>query len=267
VSALPDEPTDRRPRPDLAPDWLAGLVRAIGTVRAEDFGLRHVPAPTPELTPDPAEAELFGRPAAELFGRPAAVLVLFGMGERGPDVLLQRRADNLRSHAGQVSFPGGAVDATDAGPVATALREAAEETGLDPDGVDPLALLPRLFIPPSGFLVTPVLAHWRTPVAVAPVDQAETAAVIRVPVAELADPANRIVVRHPSGWVGPAFEVAGLVVWGFTGGLVDTLLRLGGWARPWRQPTDGPDATAALDGPGARVLELDEVLRVRRPDR
>jgi hypothetical protein len=97
----------------------------------------------------------------------------------------------------------------------------------------PLALLPELFIPPSGFRVTPVLAHWRDPVAVAPVDPAETATVVRVPVAELADPGHRFLVRHPSGWVGPAFEVAGMVVWGFTGGLVDSLLRMGGWERPW----------------------------------
>jgi hypothetical protein len=117
--------------------------------------------------------------------------------------------------------------------VDTALREAAEETGLDPTGVVPVALLPELYIPPSGFRVTPVLAHWRDPVAVAPVDPAETATVVRVPVAELADPGNRFLVRHPSGWVGPAFEVAGMVVWGFTAGLVDAVLRMGGWERRW----------------------------------
>jgi hypothetical protein len=58
--------------------------------------------------------------------------------------------------------------------------------------------------------------------------------VVRVPIAELADPANRIRVRHPSGWVGPAFTVHGLLVWGFTAGLIDTLLRLGGWEQPWQ---------------------------------
>ena len=202
--------------PERAPDWLVPLLRAAGSVDAEELTRHNIPAPTTG-------------------SRRAAVLVLFGETQRGgPDVLLQERAGGLRDHAGQVSFPGGGREATDGGPVDTALREAAEETGLDPAGVVPLAMLPELFIPPSGFRVTPVLAHWRDPVAVAPVDPAETAAVVRVPVAELADPGNRFLVRHPSGWVGPAFEVAGMVVWGFTGGLVDALLRMGGWERPWR---------------------------------
>ena len=56
---------------------------------------------------------------------------------------------------------------------------------------------------------------------------------VRVPLAALADPANRLRVRHPSGYVGPAFVVAGLLVWGFTGGILSALLDLGGWARPW----------------------------------
>lgn len=212
--------------PSRAPDWLMPLVTAVETLDDHVLGERHIPPP-----PDAR--------------RRAAVLMLFGYGVAGPDLLLQRRADDLRDHAGQVSFPGGAVDRDDDGPVSTALREAAEETGLVPSGVDPLALLPELFIPPSGFLVTPVLAHWRQPVAVAPVDPGETAEVVRVPVTQLADPGNRFVVRHPRGWVGPAFKVAGMVVWGFTGGLVDALLRLGGWERPW---------------PDHRVREFDEVV-------
>jgi len=201
--------------PEAAPDWLMPLVRAVAEV---DAGALSVDRP-----------EVAGvRP------RRAAVLVLFGHTvERGPDLLLQQRAGGLRDHAGQVGFPGGGTEPTDDDPVHTALREAAEETGLDPAGVVALALLPELFIPPSGFRVTPVLAHWADPVAVAPVDPAETAAVLRVPVADLAEPANRFQLRAPSGWVGPAFEVAGMVVWGFTGALVDAMLRLGGWERPW----------------------------------
>jgi len=204
-----------RVRPDRAPRWLAPLVDAVAAVEPTELSRPHLSPPSTA-------------------SRRAAVLVLFGWTEHaGPDLLLQERAGGLRNHAGQVSFPGGGWEAGDADPVDTALREAAEETGLDPAGVEPLALLPELYVPPSGFRVTPVLAHWREPVAVAPVDPAETAAVLRVPVAELADAANRFRVRHPSGWVGPAFQVAGVVVWGFTGGLVDALLRLGGWERPW----------------------------------
>ena len=116
------------------------------------------------------------------------MLILFGDGPGGPDLLFIQRSQGLRLHAGQPAFPGGAIDAADGGPVAAALREAAEEVGLDPGGVDVLATLPELFIPRSGFRVVPVLAWWRRPSAVAPVDPREVAAVERISVAELADP-------------------------------------------------------------------------------
>ena len=93
--------------------------------------------------------------------------------------------------------------------------------------------LPALFLPPSGFVVTPVLAWWREPSAVSVVDPREVASVHRVPLAELLDPANRFRVQHPSGYVGAAFDAAGLLVWGFTAGLLDRMLRLAGWEQPW----------------------------------
>jgi 8-oxo-dGTP pyrophosphatase MutT (NUDIX family) len=166
-------------------------------------------------------------------GRRSAVLILFGDGPDGPDLLLVQRSPWLRRHAGQPAFPGGAVDGSDAGPVSAALREAAEEARVNPASVQVLAVLPELFIPRSGFAVTPVLAWWRRPGPVGPGDPMEVTAVARVRVAELADPANRITVRHPSGTAGPAFRVGGMLVWGFTGVLVDRLLALGGWELPW----------------------------------
>ena len=181
-------------------------------------------------------------------GRPAAVLVLFGEGPEGPDLLFIERASDMRAHAGQPAFPGGAVDAADDGPVAAALREATEEVGVDPAGVHVFATLPGLYIPPSGFVVTPVLAWWHEPVDVSAVDPREVAAVDRIPIAELVDPANRVHVRTLSGHVGPGFRLRDLVIWGFTGGLVSRLLELGGWAVPW----DGP----VLDRPGPPVVEV-----------
>ena len=113
----------------------------------------------------------------------------------------------MRSHAGQVSFPGGSVDPSDDGPAPRALREAREEAGLDPAGVDVVGELPSLYLPPSGFVVTPVLAWWREPSPVSVVDPAEVARVVRVPLRELLDPDHRATSRHPSGYLGPAFNV------------------------------------------------------------
>jgi 8-oxo-dGTP pyrophosphatase MutT (NUDIX family) len=194
-------------------------------------------------------------------GRESAVLILFaddGRGWDGADVLLIERAHDMRSHAGQVAFPGGAVDPGDDGPVDAALREAVEETGLDRAGVQVLATLPALFLPPSGFVVTPVLGWWREPSPVAVVDPREVASVHRVPLGELLDPANRYRVSHPSGYVGPAFDAAGLLVWGFTAGLLDQLLRLAGWERAWDAADVRelpPDVVASAEADRARMAE------------
>lgn len=197
------------------PRWLVPLADAVGRATAGDF-LRYG-----AVTP----------PAGG--GRRSAVLILLGEGAAGPDVLLIERAEQLRTHAGQPAFPGGAADPGDRGPEDTALRESTEEVGLDPAGVRVVALLPELYLPPAGFVVTPVLGWWHTPVPVGVVDAAEVARVERVPIAELVDPANRCRVRHPSGYTGPAFTVRGMTVWGFTGGVLDRLLELAGWTLPW----------------------------------
>jgi 8-oxo-dGTP pyrophosphatase MutT (NUDIX family) len=209
------------------PDWLQPLADALPGVRPEQVS-RFLPP--------------------ETGGRRSAVLVLFGEGADGPDLLLIERAATLRSHAGQPAFPGGAQDDTDASPVAAALREAAEEVGLDAAAVEVLDVLPALWLPPSGFVVTPVVAWWRAPHEVRVVDEAEVAAVARVPLGELVDPANRLRVTHPSGWTGPAFDVRGMLVWGFTAGLTDRLLALGGWEQPWDESRirELPPETLAL---------------------
>lgn len=177
------------------------------------------------------ELTRFRAPAGTIT-RPSAVLMLLAEGAAGPDLLLTQRQSGMRAHSGQPAFPGGAFDDDDADAAACALREAAEEVGVVPGSVQVLASLPPIWVPVTGFEVTAVLGWWRRPGPVA-AHEAEVAAVHRVPVAELADPANRVRVRHPSGYVGPGFEVAGMLVWGFTGGLTEALLRMGGWERPW----------------------------------
>jgi len=170
-------------------------------------------------------------------GRPSAVLVLFGAGPDGPDLLYIQKNEGLRRHAGQPAFPGGKIEDGDDGPVAAALREAAEETGLDPAGVDVIGTLPELFVAASQFRVVPVLAWWRVPSAVRPVDIGEVAAVERISVAALAEPANRLMLKFPSGRSGPAFRIESMLIWGFTALITDRLLALGGWERPWDAAT------------------------------
>lgn len=198
-------------------------------------------------------------------GRPAAVLLLFGVLDAIPsllpspdaavssdlDVLLLARATTLRSHPGQVAFPGGRVDAGDADVVAAALREAREETGVDPAGVEVLGVLDDIALDYSRHLVTPVIGWWRHPSPVRVVDVAESSAVFRAPVADLLDPANRgsIVIRRGArsyrgpGFVVPASASTGgeqQIVWGFTGALLDGLFDRLGWTQPWDRARELP---------------------------
>ncbi len=204
-------------RPGAAPPWLTSLVDGCGRATADDVPLRRRPSD------DPA--------------REAAVLLLFGESDAGPDLLLTERAAELRDHAGQAAFPGGGLEPGDGegldARIAAALRETQEETGADPRGIVPLTTLPALTIPVTGFAVTPVVAYWAHPGPVRVVDPGETAAVVRVPLAELTDPARRFSVSSPSGYLGPAFAVRGLLVWGFTALVLSWVLDLAGWTIPW----------------------------------
>jgi 8-oxo-dGTP pyrophosphatase MutT (NUDIX family) len=196
------------------------------------------PAPDPrwsELTVDPATA------------RKAAVLMLFGVLDGVPaasdkplapadlDVLLLERAHTLDDHPGQVAFPGGSIDPGES-PVSAALREAEEETGLESGGVEVLGEMPQLSLPRSNFLVTPVLAWWVSPSPVRVMDYGESAQVFRVPVRDLLDPENRVmatVSRLGQTFRSPAFTVGGVVVWGFTGMVLNQLFEQLGWSVPW----------------------------------
>lgn len=189
--------------------------------------------------------------------RPAAVLVLFGVLDALPartggtargagtapvardlDVLLLRRAATLGSHPGQIAFPGGRIEEADDGPVGGALREAAEETGVDPADVEPLGTLAPLPVPVSNHLVTPVPAWWTRPSRVAAVDHDESVEVFRVPVADLLHPANRGSTEMTFGgrvYRGAAFTVGGRVVWGFTALVLARMFDELGWTEPWNE--------------------------------
>jgi 8-oxo-dGTP pyrophosphatase MutT (NUDIX family) len=154
-------------------------------------------------------------------GRPAAVLILVYPDADGEArVVLTERADRGGHHSGEVSFPGGRAEAEDADLVATALREANEEVGLDAtaEGVRVLGTLPVHWIPVSNFAVTPVIAvAARRPTLVA--QPSEVAAILEAPVAAFLPDAEMVTVeRDIRGWQVryAAYPVDGLAVWGMT---------------------------------------------------
>ncbi|MCQ9342727.1 NUDIX hydrolase [Corynebacterium kozikiae] len=211
--------------PQRAPVWMHKLLMSThsGAVdRAVGFNLR--------------------RPHEPMKDRQAAVLVLLSGTETSAElpndaaVLLTHRSPTMRSHSGQIAFPGGRMDATDANVVDCALREAWEETGLDRMTVTPVAQLSEVHIRATGYPVTPVLAHWHSISPTGVVSPEEADEVINVPMATLIDPANRFMVRLGQ-WYGPAFHVNGYVVWGFTGGILDALIEQAGWEQPWDKQT------------------------------
>lgn len=206
---------------DRLPEWLRPLDELASSVEASQLS-PHFPT-----VPDDA--------------RPAAVLMLFSDGADGPELLLTERASTMRSHPGQIAFPGGKADPGDADAAATALREAEEEVGVEPATVDVFGTLPTLWLPPSNFAVTPVLGYWREPRPLGPVSDQEVVTVIHQPIRSLVDPANRFSVRHTSGWMGPAFEVGTrMPLWGFTAGVISRLFEALGWEQPWDDSVTRP---------------------------
>jgi 8-oxo-dGTP pyrophosphatase MutT (NUDIX family) len=160
--------------------------------------------------------------------RPAAVLVLVYPDADGEArVLLTERVDRGGHHSGEVSFPGGRAEPEDADLTATALREAAEEVGLDPAaaGLRVLAVWPPHWIPVSDYAVTPILAVAnRLPALVA--QPTEVARIVEAPVRLFLPDAELMEVdREVRGWRlrYTAYPVDGLVVWGMTARVLGSL--------------------------------------------
>jgi 8-oxo-dGTP pyrophosphatase MutT (NUDIX family) len=206
------------PDPSTAPtytvdDWLAagGPKHDAGVVPG-----RLVRLVTALRTAAPGKLNTNDPVATRVADRQAAVLVLVKDTSDGPEVVLLQRSSTLRNHPGEIAFPGGSREATDRDPAATALREAAEEIGLDPNSVDPLVTLPRLHIGVSDFDVTAVVALWRKPGPVYPVNSAETHRVLTVALPDLDDP-DRWHQYQCNDWSGPAtFLDGGARLWGYT---------------------------------------------------
>ncbi|MDE2145868.1 MAG: CoA pyrophosphatase [Burkholderiales bacterium] len=234
-AAAPPRIPDPRAVPVTGTDAHLPAILA-GALTPESLRLRfaraaHDPPWQPEHLGDGGPAGLRGRSAA-------AVLVPLVSRPGGLQVLLTRRAAELRDHAGQISFPGGRAEPQDEGAAGTALREAEEEVGLARDRVELLGQLPA-YTSVTGFVVTPVVGLVSLPpgpVALA-IDRHEVAEAFEVPFSFLMDPAHhrRHVFVHEGGqrqflsmpWHGTAADGSPreYFIWGATAAMLRNLYR------------------------------------------
>ena len=155
--------------------------------------------------------------------RPAAVLVPV-VDHPEPTILLTQRAQHLPDHAGQISFPGGKIDKSDANPMHSALREAEEEIGLSPSHVEPLGYL-DLYMTTLGYRIVPLIARVR-PGFELTLNTAEVDAAFEVPLHFVMDIAN--MQRHSRDWQGMtrhyyAVTFGERYIWGVTAGILRNL--------------------------------------------
>lgn len=202
---------------DQLPDWMTPVVRGADSVTVHEL--------TRFQVPEDAQP------------RQSAVLMLFADtdGDGDGEIIFTERAHHMRSHPGQVSFPGGRLDPGE-NAVQAALREAHEEIGLDPAEVVVFGELPELWLPPSNSSVIPVLGYWKHRGEIYRASPDEVHAIHAESISHLMDPTSRIAVRHPSGWLGPGFLIGperDVILWGFTAGIVARFLDHLGWSQDW----------------------------------
>lgn len=218
-SISPDQPGQNTDlRPSHAPAWLKKAVTETDMNRVRGaVGRRRLP---------------------QRSARSSAVLMLFSGDPHARElpadagIVLTHRSPGMRSHPGQMAFPGGRVDDTDTNIVDTALREGWEETGLDRMSVTPLLQLDPVQAGNDGHSVYPVAAYRDELGELWPASPMETDDVFTASIAELVDPANRLTVGW-NAYRGPAFKVRGYVVWGLTGGLIASVIEAAGWENEW----------------------------------
>ena len=222
---IPDRPGDNVDLlPAQAPQWLRPMFEGVA--------IEHRNSPSVMKNPPVGEAQ---------WVQQSAVLMAVAGDTSATDtrpadarILLTHRSPDMRSHAGQLAFPGGRVDDTDVNVVDAALREAWEETGLERAHITPVAQMPPRHVRSTAFPVHPIIGWWHTPRELYPASEEETDDVFTVTVDHLIDPDNRLMVGWRD-WQGPAFRVNGYILWGFTGGLVASALAQAGWEVPWEE--------------------------------
>ena len=192
------------------------------------------PSSCPAIDPDSLRLALHSAPYRAKFAAgeavedvpltPASVLFPVVMREDGATVLLTRRTQHLKDHPGQISFPGGRAEASDASPAHTALRETEEEIGLASAHIEIIGYLTD-YLTVTGFCITPVVALVTPPFALRP-DPFEVAEVFEVPLAFLMDAANH--QQHSAIFRGElrpylAMPYGDYFIWGATAGIIETL--------------------------------------------
>jgi 8-oxo-dGTP pyrophosphatase MutT (NUDIX family) len=161
--------------------------------------------------------------------RKAAVLLGLFEQEGEPYLAFIRRASTLRSHSGEIAFPGGGVDAIDSSPSMTALREAQEEIGLDPATVEVLGILPPVFTVVSNYLVVPVVAFLPQGLGTLELQTSEVTEIILAPLRGLADPS----IYHTEEWNRGGitrticfYDYGPYCIWGATARILNMLLEM-----------------------------------------
>lgn len=208
-------------RPTGAPTWMQPLVREASADTRRLHDILGISSP----------------PKGKINKQSAVLMLLTGdpHAHELPDdagLVITHRSPTMRSHAGQMAFPGGRIDPTDRNAVDCALREAWEETGLDRRTVTPLVQVGQRHVRSSRHPVHPVIAYWDDPGEIYPTSLEETDDVYVANIKELADPEHRVMVAW-NDFRGPAFRNNGYLIWGFTGGLINAALNAAGWAQPW----------------------------------
>ena len=140
-----------------------------------------------------------------------------------------RRASTLRSHSGEIAFPGGGVERGDASLAVTAMREAQEEIGLDPERVEMLGVLPPVFTVVSNYLIVPVVAYLPRGLGLLTLEPSEVTELILAPLRKLADPA----IAHTEEWTRGGrtrtmyfYDYGSYHIWGATGRILHAFLRI-----------------------------------------
>jgi 8-oxo-dGTP pyrophosphatase MutT (NUDIX family) len=161
--------------------------------------------------------------------RKAAVLLGLFEHEGDPTLLFIRRSSTLRSHSGEIAFPGGGVDLTDASPIMAALREAQEEIGLDPARVEVLGVLHPVFTVVSNYLIVPVVAFLPEGLGTLQLQASEVTEIILVPLRGLTDPRN----FHTEEWMRGGqtrtvyfYDYGSYRIWGATARILHALLEM-----------------------------------------